>query len=88
MNTSGEAIKRLQEALKTTDESKSIIQNLIVAHDYQDVAQLVAQAAAELLGATALLMQLDGDGAFNKIEEAEDLLDAVYKIMDGELDDE
>lgn len=87
MNTSSEAIKRLGEALKTTNESKDIIENLIVAHDYQDVAKLVTEAAAELLEAATLLMQSEGDAAFNKMELAEDLLDSVYRIIDGELDD-
>ena len=70
------------------DTVASIVNDLIIAHDYQDVALLVTQAAAELLESAALLMQSQGEAAFDAMEKAEDLLDAVYDIINGELDDE
>jgi hypothetical protein len=88
MNTSTRANELLQAALKSTREAADVIDNLIAAHDYQDVASLVAQAGAALLEAAALLMASDGDAAIDQIERAEDLLDSVYAIIDGEIDED
>lgn len=88
MNTSAEATKRLQQALADTREATAIIENLIAAHDYQDVAGLVAQAAAELLDAAAALMQSQDETALTRLEQADDLLNAVWDIIDAETDDE
>ncbi|MBL8165030.1 MAG: hypothetical protein JNJ61_23810, partial [Anaerolineae bacterium] len=84
MNTSAEATKQLQQALVSTREAAKIIENLIVAHDYQDVAGLVAQAAAELLETAAALMQSQDEPALTHLEQADDLLDAVWDIIDAE----
>jgi hypothetical protein len=65
-----------------------VIDNLIVAHDYQDVASLVAKASAELVSSTMLLLQSDPDAALDALERADDLLDAVYDIIDAETDEE
>ncbi|MCC6801636.1 MAG: hypothetical protein IT319_02030 [Anaerolineae bacterium] len=88
MNTSTRASELLRQALTSAREAESVVNDLIVAHDYQDVALLVTQAAAALLDAAALLMQSDADAAFDQIERAEDLLDTVYGIIDGELDED
>lgn len=88
MNTTSRASELLQQALTSAREAEGVVNDLIVAHDYQDVALLVTQAAAALLESAALLMQADADAAFDQIEQAEDLLDTVYNIIDGELDDE
>lgn len=88
MNTSNEAIRLLQEAQSNAQAAKRVIDDLIVAHDYQDVATLVTQAAASLLEAAAYLMQSKDENALDTLEQADDLLDAVYAIIDGETDDE
>ncbi len=88
MNTASRASELLGQALNTTHDAERVINDLIVAHDYQDVALLVTQAAAELLEAAVQLMQSQGETAFEAMEKAEDLLDAVYDIIDGELDEE
>jgi len=88
MNTSSEAINKLQKALETSKESKNIIDNLIAAHEYQDVASLVTEAAASLLEAAIALMQSQDEMALDKIESAEDLLDSAYNIIDGEIDED
>lgn len=88
MNTSSEAVRLLQEALASTHAAKQVINDLIVEHDYQDVATLVTQAAAALLEAAAQLMQSKDEDALNALEQADDLLDAVYAIIDGETDDD
>ncbi len=88
MNTSTRATELLQNALKSTREAAGVIDNLIAAHDYQDVASLVAQAGAALLEAASLLMASKGDDAMEQIEKAEDLLDSVYAIIEGELDED
>lgn len=88
MNTSARAADLLQQALAATHDAESVISDLIVAHDYQDVALLVTQAAVALLEASSLLMQSQGEAAFDEIERAEDLLDNVYAIIDAEIDDE
>ena len=88
INTSSEAAKRLEQALSTTREAVSIIDNLIADHEYQDVASLVTQAAAKLLEAAAALMQSNDEVGLGALESADDLLDAVYDIIDGETDED
>lgn len=88
MNTSSEATRLLQEALARTREASKVIDNLIVEHDYQDVAALVTQAAAALLESASLLMASQDQPALDAIEKCDDLLDQVYSIIDGETDDE
>jgi hypothetical protein len=85
MNTSSEAIKTLQEAHTKVAAASAIIENLIAAHDYQDVALLVAHAGAKLVEAATLLMQSNDAAAFTALEDADDLLDAVYNIIDADL---
>ena len=86
--TSGEAAKRLEQARTTTTEAVSIIDNLIAEHEYQDVASLVTQAASKLLEAAAALMQSNDAAGLEALESADDLLDAVYDIIDGETDED
>ncbi|MBC8171266.1 MAG: hypothetical protein H7X77_06325 [Anaerolineae bacterium] len=88
MNTSTEAVRLLREALVSSQQAFEVINNLIAKHDYQDVALLVAQAAAALLESATLLMQSKDEAALDKIEAAEELLDAVYTIIDSETDEE
>lgn len=88
MNTSAEAIQQLSTALDSTRQAVSTINDLIVAHEYQDVASLVAQAAAALLESTMLLMKSDDEGGLDKLTRADDLLDAVWSIIDGEVDED
>jgi hypothetical protein len=88
MNTATEATQQLQQALAKTRAAASVIDDLIVDHEYQDVALLVTHAAAALIDAAALLMQSDDEAALTALESADDLLDAVYEIIDSETDDE
>jgi hypothetical protein len=88
MNTSSEAVKQLEASLASARQAKDTIENLIAEHDYQDVAQLVAQAAVEMLTCAKLLMEKADEAAFDAMDKAEDLLDQVYAIIEGELDDE
>lgn len=88
MNTSTEAIRLLQEALVNAQKAAAVIDDLIVDHDYQDVAGLVAQAAAALLESASLLMQSKDEAALDKIEAADEFLDSVYSIIDSETEDE
>jgi hypothetical protein len=88
MNTSTEAVKQLQEALAKTQSATQVINNLIAEHEYQDVASLVAQAGAALLEAAALLMQSKDEDALAALEAADDLMDSVYGIIDGEVDED
>ncbi|KXK19900.1 MAG: hypothetical protein UZ15_CFX003001920 [Chloroflexi bacterium OLB15] len=88
MNTSSEALRLLQQAASETQQAINIIDNLVVEHDFQDVASLVAQAASALLNSAQQLMQSNDVAAFEAMENAEDLLDAVYDIIDAETDEE
>jgi hypothetical protein len=88
MNTSTEASKLLEQALTTSRSAVSVIDNLIAEHEYQDVASLVTQAAAVLLESAALLMQKQDEAALDVLGKADDLLDAVYDIIDGETDED
>jgi hypothetical protein len=87
MSISADAIKLLQQARVTSEEAQRSIDDLIVEHEYQDVATLVTQAAGALLDVAALLMQSQDEAALEHLETAEDLLDAVYDIIDGETDE-
>jgi hypothetical protein len=86
MNTTAEAVKLLQQALTTTQAAAGTIESLIAPHDYQDVAALISQAAAALLESASLLMQSQDEAALEALENADDLLDAVYDIIDSDLD--
>jgi len=88
MNTTTEAINRLEQARSSTREAAQVIQNLIAEHDYQDVTGLVAQAAESLLTAALELMQSEDEAAIDALENAEDLIDAVYDIIDAEIDED
>ena len=88
MNTSSEALQRLQDALAKTRAAKQVVNDLIVEHDYQDVAALVTEAAESLLEAAVSLMQSQDEAALNALEQADDLLDSVYAIIDGETDED
>lgn len=88
MSTSGEAMKSLEQALTTTRTALKQIDDLIVAHDYQDVASLVTNAAASLLQSANFLMQSKDEDAFAVLEAADDYLDAVYDIIDSETEED
>lgn len=88
MSTSGEVLKSLEQALTATRTALKQIDDLIVLHDYQDVASLVAKAAASLLESASYLMQSKDEDAFAALEAADDTLDAVYDIIDSETEDD
>ena len=88
MHTSTEAVQLLQEALARTRAAIQVINNLVIEHEYQDVAVLVAQAGAALMEAAVLLLESKDEDALDAIEQADDLLDSVYKIIDGEVDED
>jgi hypothetical protein len=88
MSTSTEAVKTLEQATTNTQAAIAIIDNLIVTHDYQDVASLVANAAAALLQSATLLMQSKDEDAIDALERADDFLDAVYDILDEDTSDD
>lgn len=88
MNTSSQAVALLQQAMTQSEQATQTIDNLIVEHDYQDVATLITQAATALLDSAAHLMQSRDEPAWTALERAEDLLDAVYAIIDAETDEE
>lgn len=88
MNTSSEASRLLEQALATSRSAVDVINNLIAEHEYQDVASLVTQAASALLESAALLMQKEDEAALDILGKADDLLDAVYDIIDGEVDED
>ena len=88
MSTSGEAIHLLEQARTATAAAQKVVDNLIVEHDYQDVATLVSQAATALIDAAILLLQSNDEGALDMLETSDDLLDAVYDIVNSETDEE
>ncbi|MEQ8673857.1 MAG: hypothetical protein RLP44_12655 [Aggregatilineales bacterium] len=88
MNTSTEAVKQLQDALDAAQRATDVIDNLLAEHDYQDVASLTAQAAASLLSSAIALMQSQDESAMEFFDITEDLMEAVYNIIDGEIDDD
>ena len=87
MSVSTDAIKLLQQAQTSANDANRAIEDLVVEHDYQDVAMLITQAASALLESASLLMQLQDEAALDHLEAAEDLIDSVYEIIDGETDE-
>lgn len=86
--TSGEAVSQLETAAQQAHKAALTIDNLLAAHDYQDVAGIAARAGQALLEAAAAFMKNDDEAAFRSIDAAEDFLDVLYDIVDGELGDE
>jgi hypothetical protein len=86
--TTQEVLKQLENAQVGTRAAITALNGLIVPHDYQDVAGLVAKSALELLNAAQALMQSDDARAFAAIERADELLEGVFDIVDGELDED
>ena len=86
--TSNEAVNQLETASQQAHKAALTIDNLLAAHDYQDVAGIAARAGQALLEAAAAFMKSDDEAAFQSIDSAEDLLSALYDIVGGELDDE
>jgi hypothetical protein len=88
MSTSSDVINSLEQALSSVRTSVRQMDDLIVPNDYQDVASLVANAAASLLQSATYLMQSKDEDAFGALEAADDFLDAVYDIIDSETDED
>ena len=88
MSTSADVLQSLEQANSITRTAIKQIDDLIIEHDYQDVATLIAQAAEALLEAAAQLMQSKDEAAFDAIERADDLLDSVYAVIEGDLDED
>lgn len=88
MNTAAEASRLLQQALDSSQQAEKTIDDLMTVHDYQDVALLVTQAANNLLEAAKAFMNSKDEPALDFMEAADDLLDEIYKIIDGDLDEE
>ena len=87
MNTSAEAVRLLQDAITNARSARAVMNDLITAHDYQDVAELITMSAAALLEAATFLMQNDDESAFTALDSAEDALDSAYAIIEGDMDD-
>ena len=88
MSTSSDVIKSLDQALSSVNTAVRQLDDLIVPNDYQDVASLVAKAAASLLQSATYLMKSKDEDAFGALETADDYLDAVYDIIDSETDED
>ena len=88
MNTSTEVIRLLQQASVQAQQANKVLDDLIVPHEYQDVSKLLIEAAQALLESATSLMRVDDETALDSLETAEDLLDKVYAIIDGEIDEE
>lgn len=86
--TTQDVLKQLENAQVGIRAAIAALDRLIVPHDYQDVTALVAKSALELLNAAQALMQSDDTRAFAAIERADELLEGVFDIVEGELDDE
>lgn len=84
MNTSTEAVKKLEAAIETAQNAESVIAELVAPHDYQDVAQLLTRAGNSLLQAASLLMQKEAAQGLEFLDSAEELIDAVYDIIEAD----
>ena len=88
MSTSSEVVKSLEQALTATRTALQQTDDLIVAHDYQDVASLVTNAAAALLAIRHLPDVLSKDeDAFRGAWSGTLPGHAVYDIIDSEIEE-
>jgi len=85
MKTSTDAINDLQAARTATKAAEATINDLLAAHNYQDVALLMAKAAQSLLDAATAFMESEDEAALDALEAAEDIIDEFYDIIDGDL---
>lgn len=88
MSTSSDVILSLEQAQTSVRAAVRQINDLIVEHDYQDVALLIAQAGEALLESAAQLMKSNDQAALDVLDRADDLLENVYAIIDGDLDED
>ncbi|MCC6566147.1 MAG: hypothetical protein IT298_10325 [Chloroflexi bacterium] len=84
--TTNEAVKYLDAARASAEAAIRAVENLLVPHDYQDVAALTIRAAEALLAAAAQFLTEGDEAAFDSISRSEDLLDAVYETITGDMD--
>lgn len=84
--TTSEAVKHIEAARASAQVAIRTVDNLLVPNDYQDVAALTIRAAAALLAAAAQFLTEGDEVAFDSISRSEDLLDAVYEIITGDID--
>lgn len=85
MNTSSAVIQKLQDAHKSAVEAMAIADDLVVEHEYQDVTVLAVRAAAVLLEAATHLMQSDDRAAVGALDDADELMDAIFRIIESEI---
>jgi len=85
---SSEVIKHLEEARKETQSALQTVNNLIVEHEFQDMADLIARGADALLEASLLLMKSQDVDALSAMERADEYVARVYEIMDDEIDED
>jgi len=85
MSTSADVIQSLEQAASITRTAVKQIDDLVVEHDYQDVAILIAQAAEALLEAASQLMLSKDEVALEALDRADELLDSVYAVIEGDL---
>ncbi len=88
MNTSTEAVRLLQESLAAARQAQQVINNLMIEHEYQDVAGAIAAAAVSLLESASSLMQSQDEIALDQLNTAEDFLDVVWDIIDSETEED
>lgn len=88
MSTSSEVIQSLEQAQTSVRAALRQLDDLIVEHDYQDVATLIVQAADALLDASSQLMQSKDEVALDSLDRADELLENVYAIIEGDLDED
>lgn len=87
-NTSAEAVRLLQQAIDLAKQAETMIKNLTVEHDYQDVAELLARSSHQLLNAGVELMQSNEEAALDSMEAAEDTIEEIYAIIESEAGDD
>ena len=88
MTTSSEVLRLLGQASTFTQDANKNIDNLIVDHDYQQVAGIITKAAVALIESAAHLMRSDSDAGFEALESADDFLDEAYALIDSQIDED
>lgn len=87
MSTSNDVIQALNDARASTAQIQALLNDLIVEHTFQDVATLSLAAAAELLQTTQHFMEQQDEPAIDSLERVDELLDELYAIIEGDLDE-
>lgn len=86
MKTSQDVIRHLEKIIQEAESTEAMMDDLTAPHAYEDVARLSLQGAVALLKASCAFMQTHDEEALEDIDNAEDYIEGIYDIIEGDLE--